>query len=628
MRSSLSRVATTIVVGLLVVACASSATPAPATTPPPTSSPPTSSPRATTSSPSPTTAATTSSSPPTSPPSGVNAVAAGGSHSCALTRVGGVKCWGSNDYGQLGNGTTTSRSVPVDVSGLASGVIAVAAGAWHTCALTSGGGVKCWGENSYGQLGNGRTTDGWVPVDVVGLASDVSAIAVGGTHTCALTSGGGVRCWGDNWNGALGNGTTTHSSSPVQVSGLASSVSAVAAGLGHTCALSTGGGVKCWGFSYRGERSNGQDSSVPVDISGLANGISAIAAGGNQTCALVSGGVAKCWGSGTMSNVPSDVPGLAGGVTAIALGQQHTCALASDGGIKCWGVNAAGQLGHGRPCDRYSAVPVDVETTPPSSTGTVTRTPIGSIEHATSPTDVVLRFDSVPTGGFLEVTGEMFMSGPEFTLYGDGTVIFRNERAQPPPAEGPIIRARPFMIAHLDEGQIQALLSFALEEGGLWDACEMNPGQLDLAGSWSFTIRTGSLEKRVEGVPGGPLDALADHLRNFDREGGVQTQVWVPDRFWGNLRDAGSAIDSGLLPDPHDAEVRPWPWPSIASREFVVGLTDLGGGRRVMSADEAAVLGLSDYGGVVQRIYLLGPDGVRIYYFSLWPLLPDETAGS
>src|SRR3990172_4008206 len=150
----------------------------------------------------------------------VTAIAANGAHTCALTSGGGVKCWGWNLFGQLGDGTTTRRSTPVDVVGLTSGVTAIAAGGYHTCALTGGGGVKCWGWNDYGQLGDGTTPQRNTPADVSGLAGGVAAIGAGVYHTCALTTvsaGNRIKCWGSDRDGQLGLGTIFQQLTPVDV---------------------------------------------------------------------------------------------------------------------------------------------------------------------------------------------------------------------------------------------------------------------------------------------------------------------------------------------------------------------------------------------------------------------------
>ncbi len=313
--------------------------------------------------------------------SGATAVAAAGMHVCALTTTGGVVCWGENTAGQLGNSTPFwSTYEPVSVLGLSSGVIAIAAGHAHTCALTTTGGVKCWGSNGDGQLGNNSDIGGYTPVDVSGLSSGVVAIAVGGRHSCALTATGGVMCWGSNTNGQLGNNNYNHPSPvPVNVVGLSSGVVAIAAGSAHTCALTAVGGVKCWGdndFGQLGNDSISDEELIPVDVVGLPSGVNAIATGERHTCALTSTGGMMCWGdnfggelgnnSTTNSPIPVNVMGLSSGVSYMTGALWHTCALTIDGGGMCWGANDFGQLGDGT--DVNSLVPVYISGMAPVPT--------------------------------------------------------------------------------------------------------------------------------------------------------------------------------------------------------------------------------------------------------------------
>jgi alpha-tubulin suppressor-like RCC1 family protein len=299
------------------------------------------------------------------------AIAAGDAHTCALTVGGGVLCWGDNQFGQLGNNTTTDSPTPVAVSGLGSGVTAISSHGQHTCALT-GGGLFCWGYNGAGELGDNSTVDSHIPVAVWGLGSGVSSVSAGFVHTCAVTNAGGAQCWGFNQDGELGDNATSQSNVPAPVSGLGSGVASVAAGGDHTCALTSTGGVQCWGYNGDGQLGNDTiesvvNSAVPVAVSGLGSGVAAIAAGSQQTCALVAGGV-QCWGENTWgelgdnsindSPVPIAVQGLGSGVAAVAGGGHHTCALTNAGGVECWGNNGNGQLGNNSTTD--SGVPVAV----------------------------------------------------------------------------------------------------------------------------------------------------------------------------------------------------------------------------------------------------------------------------
>ena len=299
------------------------------------------------------------------------ALAAGDGHTCALTSAGAVQCWGYNLFGQLGIGGTGSNSpIPIQVTGLSGPVTALVAGEQHTCALTSGGAVQCWGWNFYGQLGIGSATNSSIPVTVTGLSGPVTALAAGNYHTCALTSAGAVQCWGNNGYGQLGNGNTINFATPVTVTGLSGPVTALAAGRIHTCALMTSmGGVQCWGWNFYGQLGNNSttDSLIPVTAAGLSGPVKVLVTGDNYTCGLTSTGAVQCWGLnsvgqlGNSSTTNSAAPvtvGLSGPATALAAGTDHNCALISTGAVQCWGNNSSGELGNGSTPN--SATPVTV----------------------------------------------------------------------------------------------------------------------------------------------------------------------------------------------------------------------------------------------------------------------------
>ena len=329
-------------------------------------------------------------------------VSAGATHTCALKPNGQVACWGRGSYGRLGNGGVTSSLTPVDVhasssdTSALSGIVAISSGSFHTCALTTGGNVKCWGYGGHGQLGNGGTDNNSTPVDVQTSSSDsaalsgIVAISSGYAYTCAVTTGGNVKCWGDGGFGQLGNGGTANSSTPVDVhasssdSSALSDIDAVSLGYYHTCAVTTGDNVVCWGHAGHGQLGNGgaTDSLTPVDVhasstdNSALSGIAAIDAGGYHTCAVTTGGNVVCWGAGnfgrlgnggvTSSFTPVDVHASStdnsalSGITAISSGGSHTCALTEGNNVVCWGNGDSGELGNGR-TDSSSTL-VDVQT--------------------------------------------------------------------------------------------------------------------------------------------------------------------------------------------------------------------------------------------------------------------------
>jgi len=201
---------------------------------------------------------------------GINAISSGGHHVCALKSTGAVLCWGRNDYGQLGDGTGVDRLVPARVTGLESRLDGISMGGSHSCVLKSTGGLVCFGKNSNGQIGDGTGDHRSVPRQVKGLEASVSAISAGWEHTCAIKSNGAVVCWGSNKDGQLGDGTQQDRFVPTQVVGLESGVSAITAGSGHSCALKSTGAVVCWGKNDDGRLGDGTtiDRLTPTPVAG------------------------------------------------------------------------------------------------------------------------------------------------------------------------------------------------------------------------------------------------------------------------------------------------------------------------------------------------------------------------
>lgn len=298
---------------------------------------------------------------------GVTTAAAGAYHSCAVAG-GALRCWGEGALGQLGNGASAASPSPVAVTGLGgTDVTAVTAGSNHTCAIVDGG-ARCWGYNEHGQLGNGTNTLSAVPVAVSGLPSGVTALSAGVHHTCAVMNGG-VKCWGQNVNGELGRGNVASSNVPADVVGIGAGggATAVAAGDGHSCAI-VNGGLRCWGFNQHGQLGNGTTaaSTVPMAVPGMGAGVTTVGVGRFHTCA-VAGGDLRCWGNngggelgdGTTADATgaTKVLGATQGTSVVTGGSDHTCAVVN-GEAKCWGFNASGQLGTG--AQSFSTVPTAV----------------------------------------------------------------------------------------------------------------------------------------------------------------------------------------------------------------------------------------------------------------------------
>ena len=271
-------------------------------------------------------------------------VSGGGFHTCAIKQDGSLWCWGNNFYGQLGNGRSgigEMSSIPVQI--MSSGVVAVSAGGFHTCAIKQDGSLWCWGWNQYGQVGDGTNTDRNTPVQI--MPGGVIAVSAGWAHTCAIKQDGSLWCWGWNQYGQVGDGTWESKNSPVQI--MSEGVVAVALGWGgHTCAIKQGGSLWCWGWNEYGQVGDGtwESKNSPVQI--MSEGVVAVALGWNSTVALKTDCSVWNWGGRTRINIPimimSGVPAV-----SICAGAGHGCMVMTNGSLWCGGHNEFGQLGDG-----------------------------------------------------------------------------------------------------------------------------------------------------------------------------------------------------------------------------------------------------------------------------------------
>lgn len=297
---------------------------------------------------------------------GWSLVRSGGASNCGIVTDGTPYCWGYNYSGQLGDGSTTSRNGPVAVGGgFRFDMITV--GGSTTCALDSTGRAYCWGDGSNGQLGNGASASRGLPQLVAGGLLFLGVSPGTGQHTCGVSTSNDAYCWGRNYAGQLGNGTTSSyydgASSPVAVSG-GLKFSSVSVGDAHSCGL-VSGLVYCWGDNYYGQLGDGTntDRLVPTPVRAPGLSFRSLQVSGNQACALSTGNYVYCWGANNSGSFGegtangSTTPVLAAGglpFASISLSANHACGVDLSGRGYCWGRGGSGDLGDGTSNSRYS----------------------------------------------------------------------------------------------------------------------------------------------------------------------------------------------------------------------------------------------------------------------------------
>jgi alpha-tubulin suppressor-like RCC1 family protein len=293
-------------------------------------------------------------------------------YSCGIT-AGGAACWGGNGAGNLGDGSTTTRSTPIMVAGGGPNLSTVVAGGnGFTCGLTTTGSALCWGARA-----DGVSMPTPLPVPVKG-DHQFTMLDIGGgsgpSHVCGLTTSGAAYCWGNVDYGQLGDGNFDNLAdcgsgwsckwTPVRVQGN-HTFKSLAAGESHTCGLTTSGSVYCWGYNDNGQlgaETTNPWSLAPVLVRGDIS-FSSITAGWARTCGLDTTGKAYCWGANTEygalgngSTASFDTPQPVSGdlaFTSLSAGTIHTCGLRADGTAYCWGSNDEGELGEGTAIVRH-----------------------------------------------------------------------------------------------------------------------------------------------------------------------------------------------------------------------------------------------------------------------------------
>ena len=297
-------------------------------------------------------------------------IQSGDAHTCGLTRAGRVLCWGDNHLGQLGDGTPGGNQVNPTPVATTLTFVQMSTGSAHTCAVTAAGGAYCWGDNSYGQVGDGSRTQRVAPVKVAGNLV-FRHVRAGWDHTCGVATNDVAYCWGRNKVGQLGDGTVLTRGRPTRVAG-GLKFRLIRTGQRHTCALTPADKAYCWGLNDLGQAGDGTSLNERHSPVAVVNGgnFESLALGSAFTCGVRENGSAWCWGfnanglgdgSSTQTSTPIAVAGgllwqrLNAGATS-----HHACGITTAGAAYCWGDNFRGQIGDGTHDDR--SVPTAVES--------------------------------------------------------------------------------------------------------------------------------------------------------------------------------------------------------------------------------------------------------------------------